>query len=147
MTSANSLLNAARAALVNDTFALDVTGVTIDEVGDGSAVCSLAVNERHLNARGVVMGGAVFTLADLAFAAAANSQCFADNTPLCWTTMTSQISFLAPALPPRLTARCQAVARLHKVAHYRTDIFDADGSMVATVSATAFKLHTHVPIT
>ena len=71
----------------NDRFATE-NGVVIDEVDDGYAKCSLEIQPHHLNAGGTVMGGAIFTLADFAFAVASNW-----NKPLNVST-TSQITFL-----------------------------------------------------
>ena len=49
-------------------------GAVIDQVGDHYAKCSLRIEENHRNAMGAVMGGVYFTLADFAFAVAANWQ-------------------------------------------------------------------------
>ena len=49
------------------------TGVVLTEVGEGFAKAVMAVEERHLNGANVCQGGAIYTLADLAFAAAVNS--------------------------------------------------------------------------
>ena len=49
-------------------------GAVIDEVEDHYAKCSLKISENHRNAMGAVMGGVYFTLADFAFAVAANWQ-------------------------------------------------------------------------
>jgi acyl-CoA thioesterase len=43
------------------------------EVGHGSASAELTADERHTNFLGLVHGGAVFSLADAALAAASNS--------------------------------------------------------------------------
>jgi uncharacterized protein (TIGR00369 family) len=48
-------------------------GVEVVEVGDGSASAELTAGERHTNFLGLVHGGAVFSLADAALAAASNS--------------------------------------------------------------------------
>ena len=64
-------IDQARAYFEGDRFALE-NGVTLDAIAPGSAVCSLTLADRHRNAEGGVMGGAIFTLVDLAFAAAAN---------------------------------------------------------------------------
>ncbi len=50
-----------------------LTGVEIEEVAPGYCKTSMVIEEKHLNAAGVVQGGAIFTLADLAFAVASNS--------------------------------------------------------------------------
>ena len=62
-------IDEARAYFANDRFAAE-SGVTLDGLGPEGAVCSMAVTPRHRNANGGVMGGAIFTLIDLAFAAA-----------------------------------------------------------------------------
>ena len=64
-------IDKARAYFEGDRFALE-NGVTIDELSPAGAVCSFEITARHRNAEGGVMGGAIFTLIDLAFAAAAN---------------------------------------------------------------------------
>ena len=56
----------------HDRFA-SLTGVEILEVEKGYCKARLVIQEKHLNAANVVQGGAIFTLADLAFAAASNS--------------------------------------------------------------------------
>jgi acyl-CoA thioesterase len=48
-------------------------GVEVIEVGDGRARVRLNAGERHVNFLGLVHGGAVFSLADAALAAASNS--------------------------------------------------------------------------
>lgn len=55
-----------------DLFATETTGIEIIDVGDHSAKCVLHLTSKHLNAMGAVMGGVIYTLADFAFAVAAN---------------------------------------------------------------------------
>ena len=55
-----------------DCFAMNA-GVELIEVKPGYAKARMLVTPDHLNAGGVCQGGALFTLADLAFAAAANT--------------------------------------------------------------------------
>ena len=57
----------------NDRFAAEA-GVVIIEAGTGYCKAKMEIEEKHLNAANVVQGGAIFTLADLAFAVAANSR-------------------------------------------------------------------------
>ena len=56
----------------NDHFAV-LTGIEIIEAKKGYCKAQLKITEKHLNAANVVQGGAIFTLADLAFAVASNS--------------------------------------------------------------------------
>ena len=46
-----------------DLFATKAAGAVIDEAEDGFARCSMELSDTHRNARGAVMGGAIFTLA------------------------------------------------------------------------------------
>ena len=48
------------------------SGARLIEIAPGSAVAELKVTSAHLNAGGVCQGGAIFTLADLVFAALVN---------------------------------------------------------------------------
>ena len=48
-------------------------GIRLAEVRPGYARTQMTVEARHLNGAGVLQGGALFTLADLAFAGASNS--------------------------------------------------------------------------
>lgn len=61
-------------------------GMRVMQVRPGFAQTEMTVEPRHLNSVGVLQGGALFTLADLAFAVASNSHgvvalaCQADMT-------------------------------------------------------------------
>ncbi len=50
-----------------------LTGVEIVEASVGYCKARLTIEDKHLNAANVVQGGAIFTLADSAFAVASNS--------------------------------------------------------------------------
>lgn len=65
-----------------DRFAAEA-GVELLEISPGYAKARMKVTEKHLNAGGVCQGGALFTLADLAFAAVANSRGEADFVAEC----------------------------------------------------------------
>ena len=56
----------------NDRFA-DNVGIELTEVKKGYSRAQLKITDEHLNAGGRTQGGVLFTLADLALAAAANS--------------------------------------------------------------------------
>lgn len=65
-------LEEARQEFSKDLYATELTGAVIDEIGDNYAVCSVKLTEKHRNAYGGIMGGAIYTLADFAFAVASN---------------------------------------------------------------------------
>ena len=57
----------------NDRFAAE-NGMQLTVIREGYACAEMTVEKRHLNGGGVCQGGALFTLADLAFAAVTNSR-------------------------------------------------------------------------
>jgi acyl-CoA thioesterase len=113
-------LEDARAYFEKDLFAME-NGVVLESVSPGGAVCSLALTARHRNAEGGVMGGAIFTLIDLCFAAAANDI----HRP----TVAQQVSmnFLSAAKGEKLTAKatCRKDGKTSCV--YQVDISDDAG--------------------
>jgi len=48
-------------------------GISIDEIKKGFAKTSVIIEKHHLNGVDITQGGLIYTLADVAFAAAANS--------------------------------------------------------------------------
>ena len=61
----------AREYFKKDVYAYN-SGMALDELGEDYAVCNVPLHEGLRNANGGVQGGAIFTLADLAFAALVN---------------------------------------------------------------------------
>ena len=131
-------IDQARAYFEGDRFALE-NGVTLDAISPGSAVCSMALAHRHRNAEGGVMGGAILTLIDLAFAAAANDV----HRP----TVAQQVSmnFLSGTRGSRLFARaaCRKDGRTSCV--YNVDVTDDLGRDIAQATVTGFKLEDQRP--
>ena len=64
-------VESAREFFYKDKFAVNM-GITLDELTEDKAVCSLKLTDEHKNAYGGVMGGAIFTLCDFAFAVLSN---------------------------------------------------------------------------
>lgn len=119
-------LEKARATFSSDRYATDVTGITIENIGQHEALCTLALDNRHYNARGVAMGGVLFTLADFAAAVAANSEDL-DSDCLPWVSLNSTIHFLAPG-SGLLKASCKAVKHGRTTALYITTITAGEGT-------------------
>lgn len=122
-------LEEARAFFAGDRFATE-NGAVIDEIGEHYAICSMELTPHHLNAAGRVMGGAVFMLADFAFAVASNFGHPADVT-----TTTSQITFLRASQGTMLYARSQEVRRGRTTVYYETSVTDDTGALIARVTA------------
>ena len=126
-------LEDARAYFEGDRFAVE-NGMRIDEIGDGTSVCSMTIEKRHLNANGGVMGGAIFTLADFAFAAAANNR----HRP----TVAQQVSvnFMSGSRGSRLIARAKCRKDGRTTCVYNIDVTDDAGRDVAQFIGTGYKL-------
>lgn len=126
-------LEDARAYFTGDRFAVE-NGMVLEEIGDGYSVCSLELSEHNRNANGGVMGGAIFTLADFAFAAAANNR----HRP----TVTQQVSvnFFSGSRGSRLTARAECRKDGRTSCVYNITVADDLGREVAQAVGTGYKM-------
>ena len=126
-------IDEARAYFSDDRFATG-SGMTLDELDEGHSVCSVTLDERHRNAFGGVMGGAIFTLADFAFATLTNGR---DRVTVA---QQVSISYLSPAKGGRLiaTARYKKDGRSSCVVN--VDVTDDTGRDIAQFVGTGFKL-------
>ena len=116
-----------------DRFATE-NGITLDELDDSHAVTSMTLGARHRNAFGGVMGGAIFTLADFAFAALTN-----DRERV---TVAQQVSinYLSAAKGKRLIARASFRKDGRSSCVVNVDVTDDAGRDVAQFVGTGFKL-------
>ena len=121
-------LEEARAFFAGDRFATE-NGAVIDDIGEHYAICSMELTPHHLNAAGRVVGGAVFMLADFAFAVASHFGHPADVTT------TSQITFLRPSQGNTLYAKSQELRRGRTAVYYETSVTDDTGALIARVTA------------
>lgn len=128
-----STLEEVRQRFVADRFATDTVGIVIDSSEPGHAVCSLALEERHMNANNVPMGGAIFTLADFACAVAANG-----HAKMVTVSQNASITFLAPAKGKRLIAQADCLRAGRTTGLYAVDIRDEEGTYVAHATINAF---------
>ena len=69
--AADASLEEVREHFSHDLFVSGALGAQILEAGAGHAVCAFDLGERHLNEKGGVMGGAIFSLGDFAIVVAA----------------------------------------------------------------------------
>jgi len=116
----------------DDSFAA-LTGVEILECGAGFCRTRLVVEEKHLNAAGVVQGGAIFTLADLAFAVASNSHgqlALAINV---------NISFLLGKSSGELFAEAKEVTRPKRLGAYDVTVTDEKDQLVARFNGMVYR--------
>lgn len=127
-------LEKAREFFSKDIYAAETTGISLDEVGDCYAKCSLKWDKRHVNATGHVMGGAIFTLADFTFAVATNF-----NQQLTVTT-TSSISFLGSPKGDTLIAESRLLKNGKRTCFYEITVSDNLGNPVASVTSSGTHL-------
>ena len=128
-----SALEEIRSRFQQDHFATDATGVVIDAAEPGKAVCSLTLEEKHMNENHVPMGGAIFTLADIACAVAANG--YSEKKTV---SQQASITFLAPAKGKRLIAEASCLRAGHTTALYMADVRDELGTYVAHATMNAY---------
>ncbi len=130
-----SALEEIRRRFQNDHFAVGTTGIVIDYAEPGKAVCSLTLEQRHMNENNVPMGGAVFTLADFACAIAANG--YAQRKTV---SQNASITFLSPAKGKHLIAKASCLREGHSTALYAVDIEDELGTYVAHATVNGFAI-------
>lgn len=112
-------------------------GIQLTEVREGYAKAEMTVGPHHLNGAGVCQGGALFTLADLAFAAVCNSR----------GTLTlgiaNTIDYLTSAqLGDHLTAEATETADHPKMPQSVIRVTNQDGTLIATATGRAYRKRT-----
>ena len=123
----------ARAFFSGDRFATE-NGMTLDELDETHAVTSLTVDARHKNAYGGVMGGAIFTLADLAFAALTNDR---ERSVVA---QQVSINYLSAPKDGRLVATATYRKDGRSSCVVNVDVTDGAGRDIAQFVGTGFKL-------
>lgn len=117
--------------LTRDRFA-QLLGIRIEELRVGYARASMIIDERMLNGVDIVQGGAVFTLADYAFALAGNTH---ENVAV---GIESNISFMKPTRGGMLFAEAEEISRSKSLGSYVVRITDENGELKAMFHGRAF---------
>ncbi len=117
----------------NDKFAYS-NGMSLVDLGEDFSVCRMDLDDRHLNANGGIMGGVIFTLADLAFAALSNNI----HKP----TVAQQVSinYLAAPKGKTLMAKADIIKSGRSSTIIQVTVSDETGRKVALFTGTGFKL-------
>ena len=125
-------LEEAKKFFAQDLFATE-NGMTLDNIGDDWAEASVILTDRHRNAQGGIMGGVMFTLADLAFAAACNSV----HSP----SVAQQVSinYLSGTRGSKLFAHASCIKDGRTSGVYTVKVTDDLGRDIALFTAVAFK--------
>ena len=123
----------------NDHFA-GKAGIELTEVKEGYSKAQLTVTDVHLNAGKRTQGGVLFTLADLALAAAANSH---GTLAL---SLSSHITFLRSSGPgDTLTAEARECYIGRSTGYYQVTITNQHGDLVASFESSVFRKNDLLP--
>lgn len=125
-------LSLVRRMLRRDRFAA-AQGIVLAEVREGYARARMRLTPRHMNGVGVAQGGAVFTLADFAFAAASNSH----GTVAVG--LDTSMTFARAGTGGTLTAEAHEVVVSRRVSVCEVRVTDREGALVALFRGTAFR--------
>ena len=117
----------------NDRFATNA-GMTVDELGEDCSTCSVMLNDDHKNAYGGIMGGVIFTLADLAFAVCAN------NIHKLSVAQKVSINYLSAPKGTKLIAKAKCIKSGKTTSVINVFVSDDTGRDIALFTGTAFKL-------
>ena len=128
-------LEEARAFFANDKYATEATGIVLEAVGEHYAKCSLKLDSRHLNAVGHVMGGVVYTMADLTFAVSTN---FRAERPT--VTNAAQVSYLNDPKGNTLYSESRLLKEGHHICFYEIRIWDDTGRDIAVVNMNGYHI-------
>lgn len=123
-----------REFFAKDRFATLTTGINIEEVSKHYSICTLKIEEKHLAALDQVMGGVIYTLADFAFAVAAN------EPTSCVVTVNSSIDYINSPKNDYLVAECKCIKDGKRVCFYETIVNDGLGNVVAKVSTSGMHI-------
>ncbi len=115
-----------------DKFARHV-GIELVDAGSGWAKVSMKIEPFHFNGAKTVHGGAIFTLADFAFAVASNS-----HGTLAMGINTS-VSFVKAALKGTLHAEAREQSKGPKLASYSVIVTDDAGDVVAIFQGMVYR--------
>lgn len=116
-------------------------GIVIEEISPGYARARMTVQPHTLNAHGVAHGGATMSLADSAFAAAANS-----HAKLALAVDLHTEFLTAGVLGDVLVAEAHELNRTRRMAVYRVSVVaESDGRRVAEVLARVYRRDDPIP--
>jgi acyl-CoA thioesterase len=118
--------------LSHDKFAAFI-GIELLEAENGCAKAKLEIKDEHLNAASMAHGGAIFTLADLALAAASNSH---GNIAL---SISNNILFVKASGRGILFADARETSRNDKIATYNISITNEKGELIAEFQGMVYR--------
>lgn len=108
-------------------------GLELMDAEPGYAKVKMAIHPYHLNGVKTVHGGAIFTLADFAFAVASNSHGRVAMG------VNGNISYMKAATTGTLYAEARETSRNHKLGHYTVNIYDDQQELVAIFQGMVYR--------
>ena len=118
----------------DDKFAKSI-GAQLIEVREGYACAELIVKDFHLNGAGVCQGGVIYTLADLAFAAVANSHGILSLG------ISNTITFIKSAqLGETIKAECTEQVNHHRLPYCDIKVTNEQGEILAIVTGLGYRM-------
>lgn len=124
---------------LNDRFAASA-GVELIDVKQGYARARMEIRPEHLNGGGVCQGGAIFTLADLAAAAAFNSHAILTLS------ITAEVHFFRAEIQGTLYAEANETFCQGKLAYCRVEVTNDNGDLVASFNSMGYHKKDQIPI-
>ena len=121
-----------RRLIENDRFAADA-GVKLLDLAEGYAKVSVDITPRHHNGVGIAQGGAIFTLADLAFAAAVNSH------GIVTVAINASITFVKSVSSGIIYAEAREISTSAKLASCTVHVTDSQGVLLAVFQGLAYR--------
>lgn len=120
-----------------DEFAKHI-GLELLEAKQGYAKVKMPIRPYHLNGVKTAHGGAIFTLADFAFAVASNSH---GRVAL---GVNGNISYMKAATAGTLYAEARETSRNHKLGYYAVDIYDDHKELIAVFQGMVYRKETEI---
>jgi acyl-CoA thioesterase len=117
---------------VKDAYAKQA-GIEFLKVSLGRAKVKMEITDRHKNSHGTVHGGAIFTLADTAFALASNSH----GIPAA--AINAHISYVKSATSGTLFAEAEEFSLNKKIATYTVRVTDENGENIAIFQGMVYR--------
>jgi len=121
-----------KAFFTNDAWAKE-SGIELIEVLAGRSKVRMRIEKKHVNSHGTVHGGAIFTLADTAFALASNSH----GIPAA--AINAHISYVKSATAGTLYAEGSETSLSPKIATYSVIVSDENGEKIALFEGMVYR--------
>jgi acyl-CoA thioesterase len=115
------------------------SNIELLEAADGHAKAKMTLQPYHWNGLDTVHGGAIFTLADFAFAAASNSH----GTVA--VAIDANITFMKAAVSGTLYAEAREIARNFKLGSYTVEVRNDQGELIAQFQGLAYRKKDKLP--